>query len=132
MIFSHQPARSKGDAVAHDGQADRAAATASSTSAGLPVATEANVSPEDGLTAAAGLAPPVRHFPLMYSKCSRTVLASRFRCDALAGCRVAGWPGGRVAGCSDTLRGSSDTIVRIEGILCRGARHRRERRPTEE
>src|SRR5450432_2455074 len=77
MIFSHQAARSKGEAAAQDGQAARAAATASPASAALPDATVANVSPDDGLTAAAGSPRPARQLPPMYSRCSRTVLASR-------------------------------------------------------
>src|SRR5579859_5513648 len=44
-------ARSKADSAAQDGQAAPAAATASSTSAGLATATEANASPDAGLTA---------------------------------------------------------------------------------
>ncbi len=76
MICWQQAARSNGEAAAQPGQAARPAATASSTSAGVPVATEAKVSPEAGLTAAAGLPRPARQAPSMYSRCSRTMLAS--------------------------------------------------------
>ena len=65
MTLSHQPARSNADALAHAGQAAAAARTASSTSAGLATATVANVSPDDGLTAAADPAPPERQAPSM-------------------------------------------------------------------
>src|ERR1700691_3409625 len=66
MTLPNQPARSNADAPAHSGQAAAAAPTASSTSTGLATATVANVSPDDGLTAAADPAPPDRQAPSMY------------------------------------------------------------------
>src|SRR5580692_557582 len=70
MTLPNQPARSNADTPAHAGQAAEAALTASSTSTGLATATVANVSPDDGLTAAADPAPPKRQAPSMYSRYS--------------------------------------------------------------
>ncbi len=71
MTLPNQPARSNADASAQAGQAAAAARTASSTSTGLATATVANVSPDDGLMAAADPAPPDRQAPSMYSRYSR-------------------------------------------------------------
>ncbi len=64
-------ARSNGGRAAQAGPAAPAAATASSTSAGLATATEANASPDAGLTAGIVPARPSRQEPPTQIRCSR-------------------------------------------------------------
>src|SRR5215467_8511148 len=68
---SQTAARSNADSAAQAGAAALAAATASSTSARSATATEANVCPEDGLTAGALPARPARQVPPTHNRYSR-------------------------------------------------------------